>query len=957
MASEESLSSVDPSTTFVSVNSSDTNLYLRNNRNSDNNKETKKLNSTKKKKKKNRSCNNKKKSCSSSTQATAPPTTTPNKMKNRPTSSLNTAHKNNNWKQHVPVGTLDPISLESIRSLRYPPFVLKTVPPFDPLPLSHWWTGTGTVFTEGIPFPSSQQQQQQNGMTVKNTHDYHSQQDQQQQQQQQEDQQQQQELYHFFDGKVLAYYMVSQLQFMDPLNRRELSKHEIVALDTYMKKYKLYTVTFASVLEAYEAKRKDILVSQGTLTTVDAASSHSGTTTSAAVARNTPLANIHSNHNTASRAFLLQQEATSLLHALFVSPPSSMNNNNRENHRRSRVSATSNQSISAATITNTYTTSHDHHENDDSNPTSIVSSQRRQEYTRRRNAATSTTRYSSSSSGMDNTSTNQNNIHPQLPSYTHDSISNSFHGMDSYGMYGESENSGLLIIDDDLNPGLRGGPSRMIPQQQQQQQNTSIRHSIHGLQQQALHFPQLPSISNSNTLHNNSLSFLPRTNSSSLEDHLSESISSTNTHTHATTRMYTKRAESSPNLGRVGSSKTLQKISNLVAKSDPKEIEKQRKAREEWLHKTAMIQTAIFDPTMTVSNQGDNVNNVNDVSMMTLSINGYARNTNPSITTAPTHYNQSMIERNKVLADALGVVPSTVRNTSNINSGWTRPTSFLIERDEFGHELNIVQYPDSLIIQARERMTELIKLERKWMVFLQDDTAASVSLKPMDKPTRAFVHEYSDYWKLQTQSYDQPPNRYIHCVKMLDTAAPYPQLSAAAKKWRGAINKDTTTIMSLPHQQSTGQLTRSESYLEILHMDERPPLKLSKLGETRNNQNTQESMYVLGEDPTSISNRSGSIPSSSIEPAARFAPLFTERERPKLLLQPRSIKVQLDGALPVDNDNMVNNSVRTRPKQSKEEKKMKAKAKKESILAKAFASDESSDWDVGDALYSGDDDE
>jgi hypothetical protein len=308
-----------------------------------------------------------------------------------------------------------------------------------------------------------------------------------------------------------------------------------------------------------------------------------------------------------------------------------------------------------------------------------------------------------------------------------------------------------------------------------------------------------------------------------------------------------------------------------------------------------------------------------------------------------------MIERNKIFAEALGVTPSTVRDL-NVNSGWTRPTSFLVEIDEFGHELNTVQYPDSLIIQAREQMDELIKLERKWMVFLKDDTAASISLKSMDKPTRAFVHEYSDYWKLQTQSYDPPPNRYVHCVKMMDTAAPYPQLSNSARHWRGP-SKDTSCSTSMSsQQQSTGQLTRSESYLEVLHLDERPPLKLSKPGEIRN---VQESMFAVGQDPTSISNRSGSIP-SSVEPAPRFAPLISERERPKLLLQRRSVPMEESTTM---DEKKLSSDMRIKAKLNKEEKKMRAKAKRESILAKAFASDESSDWDVGDALYSGEDDE
>lgn len=44
------------------------------------------------------------------------------------------------WKQYVPIGTVNPISLESIRALQYPSFVLKVSSPFI-IPLDgDWWT-------------------------------------------------------------------------------------------------------------------------------------------------------------------------------------------------------------------------------------------------------------------------------------------------------------------------------------------------------------------------------------------------------------------------------------------------------------------------------------------------------------------------------------------------------------------------------------------------------------------------------------------------------------------------------------------------------------------------------------------------------------------------------------------------------------------------------------------------
>jgi hypothetical protein len=374
----------------------------------------------------------------------------------------------------------------------------------------------------------------------------------------------------------------------------------------------------------------------------------------------------------------------------------------------------------------------------------------------------------------------------------------------------------------------------------------------------------------------------------------------------------------------------------MISKTNPKEKESQQKAREEWLRKTAMAKNAVFDPTLDTDETAPHALAANIMETSLIQSKGYAR----SISQDHLPCSESMIERNKVLAEALGVVPATIRGSSNFNSGWTRPTSFLTDTDEFGNELNTITYPDSLIIQARERLDELIKLERKWMLFLKDDSAASISLKPMDKPTRTFVHEYSDYWKLQTQSYDDPPRRYIHCVKTDMTCAPYPQLSTAARHWKGP-SKDVTIT------QSAGQLTRSESYLEMLHLDERAPLQLSKPSVAQNMQETYTTTCAIGQDPTSISNRAGPPP-IPVEPAPRFAQLLSERERPKLLLQPRS--VVLEEPISIDQKTKTH-------KPTKEEKSKKDKALKESIIAAAFASDESSDWDVGEELYSGDEDE
>lgn len=67
---------------------------------------------------------------------------------------------------------------------------------------------------------------------------------------------------------------------------------------------------------------------------------------------------------------------------------------------------------------------------------------------------------------------------------------------------------------------------------------------------------------------------------------------------------------------------------------------------------------------------------------------------------------------------------------------WARPTGGL---DQFGDELLTIQYPESLVVEARERMGEVINLERRRRTFLADNRSASHPLRPMmDRPLRKF---------------------------------------------------------------------------------------------------------------------------------------------------------------------------------------------------------------------------
>jgi len=111
---------------------------------------------------------------------------------------------------------------------------------------------------------------------------------------------------------------------------------------------------------------------------------------------------------------------------------------------------------------------------------------------------------------------------------------------------------------------------------------------------------------------------------------------------------------------------------------------------------------------------------------------------------------EAQLEQNRVFAKALGVLPSTLRgNNNNINLGWAHPSDSISELNEFGNELNTTVYPDLMILQARNKMDTVLKVERKWKAFLAD--VPSMPLNRMDRPTRAMVHEYLDYWKLRTK--------------------------------------------------------------------------------------------------------------------------------------------------------------------------------------------------------------
>ena len=336
----------------------------------------------------------------------------------------------------------------------------------------------------------------------------------------------------------------------------------------------------------------------------------------------------------------------------------------------------------------------------------------------------------------------------------------------------------------------------------------------------------------------------------------------------------------------------------------------------------------------------------------------------------PQEPTQGQLQRNRAMASALGVQPATVRN--NFNSGWARPTTATIEIDEFGNELNAAQYPDTLIVEAKERMTELRKLEKRWKTFLADDKASSHPLRAMPRDLRKFVHEYSDFWNLHTESFDPEPRRYIHCTKMMATSVPHPLLSEAVRKWKGpgsgapalpVVNR-SQPHSNLQQPQSLSSAGQSATAArEFTITEQRKPLKLEP--------RSVPTGYVapsMAMPPGAMFDNSDNVTTNNAQleeevgsdrqPAERFSSLLAERpERPKLSLAPRTKPLDLPAYQPDQKKSYDIAKARERmerEKKEKLEKQRKEKEKAQNILASAFASDSSDDDSAANSNASSD---
>jgi len=295
------------------------------------------------------------------------------------------------------------------------------------------------------------------------------------------------------------------------------------------------------------------------------------------------------------------------------------------------------------------------------------------------------------------------------------------------------------------------------------------------------------------------------------------------------------------------------------------------------------------------------------------------------------------------------VQPATMRQ-QNLNAGWARTAGAdgRIALDEFGNELNAAIYPQALIMSAIDRMPLLLKIEKKWKTFLADDKAASVPLSYMDRKARTFTHQYSDFWRLHTESFDAEPKRYIHCVKLAETCTPQPLLSYVARTWRPGVTPTLESVaaakafkeQALDHtsQQTAGQSTTSQS----------KPARVAEVSIGVDLANVS-----IAETPPTVI-----VPPTHEALGGRFD--VDAAERPKLELAKRTIPLELP---PADDEEDPAYSIETirkerMAKQSKKNQRAQIKAaQKQRALHDAFASDSDNEKDSDVPLKTAGDDD
>lgn len=634
-----------------------------------------------------------------------------NSIQNKQNTNKRKPKKKYPWRRFLPKGSVDPITLENLQTLEYPPFALCADRPYVPVPI--WPVPEEADEVDTVENAKNKNQKVQSvpdleelnrqrlaeqwGSKVLSHSDG-------------EDDPKKaaapatkssenvappsRRPYNLFDGRALAYYMVSQLQFIDPLNRRDLTRPELLNLDGYLQRYGLHTGDL-KVTEAYDAKGITL--------------SSAGAVASTAQ----------------GRANIMQQMAQQLLNSLFAGQSVTDERSTVGSRGRRQENAAQHQAQSFS-LQDQYAFT------------------QRQEQERHLQAAASSNSFGEP--------------------YLGDS------GV--YGSIDPNGGGGFMIVDDDENPELRGGmmTHNVIQQSQTREHN------------------DFPSLAGAHSNGQNSF----RPGAAYSASHIAQrygddlrrpdipfpALPSRNG-SPAVAAPAPPAPASQPGLARAkkGPSKTLSKISGVVKKTDPEELQRQWEAREA-ARKRAMLSNLSFGMNPTIANAADSL-------LQPPALLGDA---------AVNATTEEKLERNRAFAEALGVKPATQRQQI---TGWSRPTEGEVNPEEFKDELIAAVYPQELIALARERMQLLLKLEKRWKAFLEDDKAASLSLYPTDKPGRKLIHHYAEFWSLKTESFDPEPKRYVHCNKLPNTHMPRPLLSNAIRSGHNSSFKATAATSGL----------------------------------------------------------------------------------------------------------------------------------------------------------------
>jgi len=493
---------------------------------------------------------------------------------------------------------VDPISLDPLDKLQYPPFVLVVNAPAEGEP-------------DLIRFPKTKEEAK--GFDINQ--------------------------YHLFDGRVLAYYLVSQMQFIDPLNRRDLSTAELNHLDCYLKEYMLIPRNrrknkkkVGVVMEAYKSKEQAGAVNEAGQA---AQSEH-------------------------ARADAMQRDATEILHALF-------SGNNGSHSRTQPHNSTSHSSRSGPSSSFITQFEREHREEERSFRTRLAATQ----HTRNGGYETQGLRIIDEDS------------HPELAgdvvqavNTNHASMPMGSHHHDNY--YGESRqghdaitnsahsSTGIVVIDEDRFPALHGQSSNSI---------MGVSHTSNG-QFNERRIGQVSPLSSTQS----NLNAFPSLETATRIDSFS------NINGQPTSSMNLKWSNNI--------SSSLKRISNLVKPTDRKEVAKQRRARDNARRMLEVSQLTYEEAIL--HDQGHSSEVVDSMDDMSEQIN---------LSQPPVAVNEAKIERNRNLADALGV-KSAAKRQSDCMRGWSRlsTTGNHTLFDEFQSELTMADYPDSLKREAKENI-------------------------------------------------------------------------------------------------------------------------------------------------------------------------------------------------------------------------------------------------------------